>query len=210
MLRKMLKDGRLLVPCRWVMVVSCTWVLSENIRILLQSAHAFEGEKTDEIRVRGSKQGRDQISNIRYEPKVGARQEASGNVFIGYGYTRDIPSVAPILICRVVAITRVSRLSDVVYGSHEFSSSICTSQSAQLYLDVFRKYSDSFLKGTRPKCTAAFEGTTAHVQILGNIVDRFHAKQTTGLDVFWKYAALCAKNTRPRSNRGPGTYSHSI
>ncbi|GJV88660.1 DNA helicase [Tanacetum coccineum] len=122
---------------------------------------SFEGEKTDEIRVRGSKQGRNQISNIRYEPKVGARQEASGNALIGHGYTRDIPSVAP----------------TVAY------SQLCTR-------NVWARRS-SVLTQTP-------------------VVDGFHAKQTTGPNVFRKYAAVCAKNTRPRSNRGPGTSGHSI
>nr|GFB17412.1 helitron helicase-like domain-containing protein [Tanacetum cinerariifolium] len=35
------------------------------------------------------------------------------------------------------------------------------------------------------------------------VVGDFHAKQTTGSDVFWKYANLCARNTQPCANRGP-------
>ncbi|GJR33942.1 DNA helicase [Tanacetum coccineum] len=125
MLRKMLKDGRLLVPCRWDYV--CQLCLDAFPKIFDSFAKC----------------------------------------------TR-----------RVVAITRVSRLSDVVYGSREFSSSICTSQSAQLNNDPC---SDKYFR---------FSETTP-------VVDGFHAKQTTGPNVFRKYAAVCAKNTRPRSNRGP-------
>ncbi|GKD19288.1 hypothetical protein Tco_1208446, partial [Tanacetum coccineum] len=161
--------------------------------------------------------------------KNAERREAFGTVSMGYGgqlylgaFRKYSDSFAKCTRVSAPQLWKEHRLMVKRLLSQRlfFIAQICTSQSAQLYLDVFRKYSDSFLKGTRPKCTAAFEGNNdlvknvwarrSSVLTQTPVVDGFHAKQTTGPNVFRKYAALCAKNTRPRSNRGPGTYSHSI
>nr|GEW94755.1 hypothetical protein [Tanacetum cinerariifolium] len=216
MRRKMLEDGRLLVLCRWVMVDSCTWTFSENIRILLQSAHGvsapqllkFEGEKTDEIRVKGSKQGRDQKSNICYEPKVGTRREASSNVSIGHGYTRDIPYVAPTVgICSSPFQHSCACGGKFVSQGTMAHVQISTSDSGKQKVkrsdgcDVFEAYSQL--------CAMNMGARRSSVLTQTLVVSRFRAKQTIGPDVFRKNAALYAKNRRPRRNRGPGASSHS-
>ncbi|GKE05753.1 hypothetical protein Tco_1397771, partial [Tanacetum coccineum] len=92
----------------------------------------------------------------------------------------------------------LTTLSGSLYATEELPSSSCGTQNAQLYLDVFQKYSQFCTGSTRRQCTTTFEGRTSYVKINPTNFGKQKWKTKNVDNVFQAYSGLYAQNVRPR------------
>ncbi|GKC54309.1 hypothetical protein Tco_1077054 [Tanacetum coccineum] len=152
-----------------------------------------------------------QTGNILNHVETFATFDALDNVMSGYGPRCDVPSVgAPLASC----YSRITRLYlDVFRKCSEFcgvkSQRECSTtfrvisrtEDAQLYLDMYRKYSRVSGKVPCVQQGTGLKGSSAFVGGVGDGLDKRKLQPSGHSDIFEAYLALCSSGAGLRYSR---------